>query len=156
MSNLSSAVKFLSNRFTGVFSRESIEELVSKDKISYEAAAEAISAMPEPLRSSESVVEAVDITAEQKNIISEKALQKYFENVKFEAMLNQIKEDDTLLATEFTNLDNALTRIKAEIVQKYERDYNTILGEIKTTGGVNTEVVDKLIQTKLSVDEIKY
>ncbi len=156
MANLSSAVKFLSNKFTGVFSKESIEELVSKDKISYEAAAEAISAMPDALRSSESAVETIKMTTDQKTDIAKKALQKYFEDVKFEAMIDQIKKDDTLLATEFNNLDNALTRIKAEIVQKYEKDYNILLEEIKTTGGTNSEVLDKLIQTKLSVDDIKY
>ena len=156
MANLSSAVKFLSNKFTGVFSKESIEELVSKDKISYEAAAEAISAMPDALRSSESAVETVKMTNDQKTDIAKKALQKYFEDTKFEAMIDQIKKDDTLLATEFNNLDNALTRVKAEIVQKYEKDYNILLEEIKTTGGTNQEVLDKLIQTKLSVDDIKY
>ena len=106
MANLSSAVKFLSNKFTGIFSKESIEELISKDKISYEAAAEAISAMPNALKSSESAIEEVKMTSDQKTEIAKKALQKYFESVKFDAMLDQIKEDDTLLATEFNNIDN--------------------------------------------------
>ena len=156
MANLSSAVKFLSNKFNGIFSKESIEELIAKDKISFEAAAEALTVMPEGLRSSESTVETVDISSKQEDIINKKALQNYYEGVKFEAMLDQIKQDDTLLATEFNNVNNALTRIKAEIVQKYENNYNVLLEEIKTTGGTNKEILDKLIQTKLSVDEIKY
>ncbi len=153
MSKLSSAVTFLSKIFNGIFSKESVEELINKDKISFEAAATVLSAMPEKLRSAEANVEHVDMDNGQKTDIAKKAIQCYFEDVKFKAMLDAIQDDDTLLATEFKNIDNARTRIKAEIVKKYEDNYNTLLNEIKTTGGTNKEILDKLIQTKVSVDD---
>ena len=156
MAQLSNAVKFLSNRFSGVFTKKSIEELISKDKISYEAAAEAMSVIPANDKSQESAEEVVSMTTDQKTIITKKALQNYFEGAKFDAMLNQVKEDDTLLYNEFQNIDNARARIMAEIVKKEEFNYNTLLDEIKTTGGTNQDILDKLIQTKVSVDEVKY
>lgn len=157
MLKLSSCVKFLSNRFSGIFSQESIKNLVANDSISYEAAAEAMSNITADggvVSTESSKVEPVDFTNEQKTIITKKALQKYFENVKFEAMLDAIKQDDTLLATEYEEANNARTRIMAEIVSKAETNYNTLLNQLITTDGTNKELLEKLVQTKVSVDQV--
>ena len=153
MNKLSSAVKYLSKNLPNMFGKASIEELVSKDKISYESASEAITLMSEKAMSTEATT-AVKIDNEDKTNIATKALQQYFENTKFGAMVEAIKEDDTMLYTEYQNIENARARIMAEIVQKEEFNYNTLLNELKTVKNTNTELLDKLIQTKVSVDDI--
>ena len=70
-------------------------------------------------------------------------------------MLQAVKHDDTLLFTEFTNLENALKRVKSEIVAKEENNFNTLLNEIKTTTGDNNSIIDSLIQTKVDVSDVR-
>ena len=68
-------------------------------------------------------------------------------------MVELVKEDDTLSATEFNNIENARARIKAEIVAKEEHNFNSLLNQLKTTGGTNKDIIDKLLQTQVSLDD---
>ena len=156
MAKLSTCVSFLTKKFNNFVSKKAVENLIANDLISYEAAAEAmsiISSNGSMSRESSDEVEAVSMTTDQKTIITKKALQNYFEDTKFNAMVELVKEDDTLLATEFNNIENARARIKAEIVAKEEHNFNSLLNQLKTTGGTNGEVIDKLLQTQVSLDE---
>ena len=137
-------------------SKKAVENLIANDLISYEAAAEAMSIIASNnsmSKESSDEVKAVTMTTDQKTIITKKALQNYFEDTKFNAMVELVKEDDTLLATEFNNIENARARIKAEIVAKEEHNFNSLLNQLKTTGGTNGEVIDKLLQTQVSLDD---
>ena len=83
--------------------------------------------------------------------IAKDAMAHHFANIKFEALLQKIQEDDTLQYDEFVKLDNERNKIVADIINKHEADLNIMLNQIKTTGGVNADAVDALIQTKLGV-----
>ena len=54
MKKMSSVVAFLSSAIPGLFNKKSVEALVLADKISYDAAAEAMSAIDRAATSSES------------------------------------------------------------------------------------------------------
>ena len=156
MAKLSTCVSFLTKKFNNFVSKKAVENLIANDLISYEAAAEAMSIIASDnngmSKESSNDVETVAMTTDQKTIITKKALQNYFEDTKFNAMVELVKEDDTLLATEF-NIENARARIKAEIVAKEEHNFNTLLNQLKPTGGTNGEVIDKLLQTQVSLDD---
>ena len=156
MAKLSTCVRFLTKKFNNFVSKKAVENLIANDLISYEAAAEAMSILStngSMSRESGSEVETVEMTTDQKSIIAKKALQKYFEDTKFNAMVELVKEDDTLIATEFNNIENARARIKAEIVAKEEHNFNSLLNQLKTTGGTNKDIIDKLLQTQVSLDD---
>ena len=156
MAKLSTCVRFLTKKFNNFVSKKAVENLIANDLISYEAAAEAMSILSSNgsmSRESGSEVETVEMTTDQKSIITKKALQKYFEDTKFNAMVELVKEDDTLIATEFNNIENARARIKAEIVAKEEHNFNSLLNQLKTTGGTNKDIIDKLLQTQVSLDD---
>ena len=157
MAKLSTCVSFLTKKFNNFVSKKAGENLIANDLISYEAAAEAMSIIASDnngmSKESSNDVETVTMTTDQKTIITKKALQNYFEDTKFNAMVELVKEDDTLLATEFNNIENARARIKAEIVAKEEHNFNSLLNQLKTTGGTNGEVIDKLLQTQVSLDD---
>lgn len=160
MKKMSSVVAFLSGAIPGLFNKKSVEALVLADKISYDAAAEAMSAIDRAATSSESssVVEnnAGEVTkAELSHMQGKDAIEAQYRDIKFEAMLQAVKHDDTLLFTEFTNLENALKRVKSEIVAKEENNFNTLLNEIKTTTGDNNSIIDSLIQTKVDVSDVR-
>lgn len=159
MKKMSSVVAFLSGAIPGLFNKKSVEALVLADKISYDAAAEAMSAIDRATTSSESgSVEnnAGEVTkAELSHMQGKDAIEAQYRDIKFEAMLQAVKHDDTLLFTEFTNLENALKRVKSEIVAKEENNFNTLLNEIKTTTGDNNSIIDSLIQTKVDVSDVR-
>ena len=127
MKKMSSVVAFLSSAIPGLFNKKSVEALVLADKISYDAAAEAMSAIDRAATSSESSsVEnnAGEVTkAELSHMQGKDAIEAQYRDIKFEAMLQAVKHDDTLLFTEFTNLENALKRVKSEIVAKEENNF---------------------------------
>lgn len=158
MDKLSNTVKFLSNKFPGViFSKESIEQLVTRDKISYECAANMVAdidaAASAGARSSEgSTVSPINVKSEDLDkMIGKQAVEYYLKDVKINAMLEAIKKDDTMLYTEFVNLEKARERLLAELSQKSEADFNTLLNEIKTTSGVDKALLDKLTDTACCV-----
>lgn len=148
MVNLSNAVKALADKFPGVFSRESVEELVTRDKISYECAANVVAAIDSSAasRSSEGTkVSPIDVGNDDLDaMVGKQAVNYYLKDVKIKAMLESIKKDDTMLYTEYVNMEKARERILAEMVQKYEYDFNTLLNEIKTTTGTDKALLDKL------------
>lgn len=159
MKKMSSVVAFLSSAIPGLFNKKSVEALVLADKISYDAAAEAMSAIDRVTISNESgsaEVNAGEVTkAEISHMQGKDVIEAQYRDIKFEAMLQAVKHDDTLLFTEFTNIDNARKRLAAQIVAKEENNFNTLLNEIKTTTGDNNSIIDSLIQTKVDVEDVR-
>ncbi len=159
MKKMSSVVAFLSGAIPGLFNKKSVEALVLADKISYDAAAEAMSAIDSATISNESgsaEVNAGEVTkAELSHMHGKDAIEAQYRDIKFEAMLQAVKHDDTLLFTEFTNIDNARKRLAAQIVAKEENNLNTLLNEIKTTTGDDNSILDSLIQTKVDVEDVR-
>ena len=158
--NFSNTVKFLSSKFPGIiFSKESVENLVTRDKISYEAAANMVADIDASSvagsRSSEGAnTSPVDISGEEiDKMIGAQAVKFYLKDVKIKAMLEAIKKDDTMLYTEYVNIEKARERLLAELAQKSEADFNTLLNEIKTTDGTDKALLDKLTDTACSVTE---
>ena len=86
-------------------------------------------------------------------MIGKQAVEYYLKDVKINAMLEAIKKDDTMLYTEFVNLEKARERLLAELSQKSEADFNTLLNELKTTSGVDKALLDKLTDTACCVTD---
>ena len=153
MAQISSTVKFLSNKFPGLLNKKSVENLVAQDKISYEAAMSVVS----DIESTEAVVNSADMKSfDVPEGIGEAAIKNYYGEVKSAAMVNAIKEDDTFLYNEFKEVDNARAKLAAEIISKKESDFNLFLNELKETTGADVGTCDKLIGVTPSVSEVTY
>jgi hypothetical protein len=154
--------------FPGSVSREAIEHIVTDPRsgMSYECAAKCIAEIDATneifnaaLHSRESVP--MDRASGQDfatngpaKFVLEEANLKNFANVKFQALVDLAKKDDSLLYNEFVEVDNARDRVAADVVSKYEHDFNSFLVALQTTEGVDKSIVDSLIQTKIHVATI--
>lgn len=153
--NLSNLVNFISTKFPNAFNNKVVENLVTNDKISFEAAANLVATIDENskdsnARSVESQTSAIsNLNA---NDVTDKAVDNYFKGVKIGAMVEGIKKDDTMLYTEYVNLTNARERILSEIVKKEENNYNQLLNELKTTGA-DSSIIDKLLDTTVDMTD---
>lgn len=156
MVNLSDAVSFLSDKFPGSISREAVSALVSENKITFDAAANVMGNLEahglDGSRSNEAKA-AIDNYDDVDELNGVKAATAFYKDVKFKAMLDSCKKDDTMLYTEFMNIEKARERIAAEIVAKEENNFNMLLNQIKDTTGTNKDLFDKLIGVNLSVDK---
>ncbi len=153
----SNVLSYISECLPGIFSKECVEELVTRNELSWEAANSIVTDidLSESARSSESTAVKHKNIADVDNMgIAEDAFKRHYANVKFEALLNKIQDDDTLMYDEFVNIDNARNKIMSDIIAKHENDLNVMLNQVKTTGGVNAAAIDALIQTKLGVASI--
>lgn len=151
----SKVLSYIAKKLPGLMSREAVENLVSNNELTWESANAIITNIDMQARAVESNGAAhVDIAAASKMDIAKDAMAHHFANIKFEALLQKIQEDDTLQYDEFVKLDNKRNEIVAAIINKHEPDLNILLNQIKTTGGVNADAVDALIQTKLGVAAI--
>ena len=92
----SNVLSYISKKMPGVLSRESVEELVSKNELSWEAASAIISDADAFARSTEAVTHK-DIVDINNTGIAQDAIKRHFANVKFEALLNKIQDDDTFM-----------------------------------------------------------
>lgn len=160
MNNLSTTLKFLSKTFDGqIVTKNELETLVNNDKVSFESAASIVAdienaesaAKNDPNRSGESVGTPIDMSGDLEKMVGVKAVNQYFKDVKFNAMLENIKKDDTMLYTEYVTLEKAMEKIQAEIVQKEEQNFNTLLNEIKGVSEKDKPILDKLTSTRLDV-----
>lgn len=160
MNNLSTTLKFLSKTFDGqIVTKNELETLVNNDKVSFESAASIVAdienaesaAKNDPNRSGESVSTPIDMSGDLEKMVGVKAVNQYFKDVKFNAMLENIKKDDTMLYTEYVTLEKAMEKLHAEIVQKEEQNFNTLLNEIKSVSEKDKPILDKLTSTRLDV-----
>ena len=160
MNNLSTTLKFLSKTFDGqIVTKNELETLVNNDKVSFESAASIVAdienaesaAKNDPNRSGESVGTPIDMSGDLEKMVGVKAVNQYFKDVKFNAMLENIKKDDTMLYTEYVTLEKAMEKLQAEIVQKEEQNFNTLLNEIKSVSEKDKPILDKLTSTRLDV-----
>lgn len=160
MNNLSTTLKFLSKTFDGqIVTKNELETLVNNDKVSFESAASIVAdienaesaAKNDPNRSGESVGTPIDMSGDLEKMVGVKAVNQYFKDVKFNAMLENIKKDDTMLYTEYVTLEKAMEKLHAEIVQKEEQNFNTLLNEIKGVSEKDKPILDKLTSTRLDV-----
>lgn len=154
----SKVLSYISKCLPGIISKESVEELISRNELSWEAANSIVSdldmAGARSTESSDTKVVHKDIADVKDMGIAEDAFKRHYANVKFEALLNKIQDDDTLMYDEFVNIDNARNKIMSDIIAKHETDLNIMLNQLKTTGGTNASAIDALIQTKLGVASI--
>jgi hypothetical protein len=151
--NLSSVFTFIGKRYPKAISNEAVESLVTANKISFPDAAECAAS-----------IETANVTTEAAPIVNEanfkemegavnEAVKRDFANAKFEAMLQGIKEDNTLLYKEFADIDNARNNVISEIL-KGETQFNSLLNQLKTTQGVDKNIIDNLIQVKVELTDI--
>ena len=151
----SKVLSYISKCLPGIFNKSGVEELVTRNELSWEAANSIINDIERNAANlSTESAKHKDIADVKDMGIAQDALKRHFANVKFEALLNKIQDDDTLMYDEFVNIDNARNSIMSEIIAKHENELNILLNQIKTTGGVNAETVDTLITTKLGVASI--
>lgn len=152
----SSTISFLASKLPGTFTKESIESLVMNNSITFADAKEALSSI-ESITPDKGATDStkVQMVEEAKMATEKDAMARLFAGIKFQALLKEVQDDDTLAYQEFVNLDNARNKIIADIVAKHEPDFNILLQEIKTTGGTNAEAIDKLITTKLGVANVE-
>lgn len=153
--NLSNIVDIISAKFPNAFNKKVVENLVTNDKISFEAAANLVANIDAHsnnvgARSSESQASAVDNL--NKDDVNDKAVNNFFKGVKIGAMVEGVKKDDTMLYTEYVNLTNARERVLSEIVKKEEGNLNQLLNELKTTGA-DPAVIDKLLNTSVDMTD---
>lgn len=162
MNNLSTTLKFLSKTFDGqIVTKNELETLVNNDKVSFESAASIVAdienaesaAKNDPNRSGESVGTPIDMSGDLEKMVGVKAVNQYFKDVKFNAMLENIKKDDTMLYTEYVTLEKAMEKIQAEIVQKEEQNFNTLLNEIKGVSEKDKPILEKLTSTTLDLSD---
>ena len=158
--NLSTTLKFLSKTFSGrVVNKNELETLVNNDKISFESAASIVADIENaesadktnPNLSRESANSPIDMNGDLDKMVGVKAINQYFKDVKFKAMLENIKKDDTMLYTEYVNLEKGLEKLHSEIIQKEEHNFNTLLNEIKTVSEKDNPILDKLVSTSLDI-----
>lgn len=153
--NLSNVINFISTKFPGAFDKNVVENLVTNDKISFEAAANLVANIDAhsgdaQARSTEAQSSAVENL--NKDDVTDKAVDNFFKGVKVGAMIEGVKKDDTMLYTEYVNLTNARERVLSEIVKKEEGNLNQLLNELKTTG-VDSSVIDKLLDTSTDITD---
>jgi hypothetical protein len=156
----------LIKKFPSLVRKETIEKLVLQDKnaLSYEAASNCIGALDAFAREHEKDAVSTESESDQfkgdfdtkgeKDFTLEESTRLNFANVKFSALVDYAKEDDTFLYTEFVDVDAARNRVASEIVANYENDFNSFLVSLKTAEGVDKSVIDGFLQTKIHVGEL--
>ena len=158
MVNLSDAVSFLSDEFPGSISKEAVSALVSENKITFDAAANVMANLEthgfNGSRSNEAKA-AIDNYDDVDELNGVKAATAFYKDIKFKAMLDSCKKDDTMLYTEFMNIEKARERIMSEIVAREENNFNMLLNQIKDTTGTDKNLFDKLIGVNLTVDSFE-
>jgi hypothetical protein len=164
MNNFNNILPSLVRQLPSLVSKETIEKLLLADKnaLSYENAADCIATLDSVIenknafaKESTQPVEGDFDTKNDKNFTLEDSVsQNYFANVKFKALVDFAKKEDTFLFTEFTDIDAARNRISAEIVSKYENDFNSFLVSLQAQEGVDKSIIESLLQTKIHVGEL--
>jgi hypothetical protein len=144
--------------------KKTIEDLVMADKnaLSFECASSCIGELDvaEAQRSQESSIpidkdDASSYNTEnEKTFFLENATKQHFADVKFKALVDHAKKEDSFLFSEFVEVDAARNRIASEIISKYENEFNSFLVALKTAEGIDKSAIDSLIQTKIEVGEI--
>lgn len=152
----SKTVSYIASKIPQAFSKESVENMITSNSLSWESANSIIGSI-EAYTANMSLENDGPVhvkTASTPDMgIAEDALKASFASIKFNALLKMIEDDDTLAYDEFCNIDNARNKIMAEIISKHENDLNILLNELKTTGADASEI-DNLINTKLAVMDI--
>jgi hypothetical protein len=168
MMNFNIVLPRLIKEFPGIVSKKTIEKLVvdcnDKNALSYESAAECIAeidaAQTDKVYSTEGEVpmdqstKADFQTDNEGKFVLDKTKLAHFANVKFGALVDFAKKDDSLLYTEFRNIDAARDRIISEVVSKYEHDFNSFLVSLQATEGSDKSIIETLLKTKVHVGEI--
>jgi hypothetical protein len=167
MINFNTVLPRLIKEFPKLLTRKTIEKLVISDDphtLSYESAAACIAEIDVAKengsisRESEDPMDGADKgdfdTEKEQSFFLENAKLSHFANIKFSALVDFAKKDDSLLYTEFMNVDTARDRIVSEIVSKYENDFNSFLVALQATEGVDKSIIESLVQTKVHVGEI--
>jgi hypothetical protein len=166
MNNFNDILPGLIKKLPSIVSKKTIEDLVlaKNNALSFECASNCIAelniAEEKNARSSESQ-EPIDKdnpgdydTKGEKDFTLEEAVRHNFANVKFKALVDYAKKEDSFLYTEFTEIDSARNRIASEIVSKYENDFNSFIVALKTAEGVDKTILESLLQTKIHVGEL--
>lgn len=135
-----------SNKISNIISAESIRRLVETDKLDFDAAAKAMESFE-----TNNMVEPDSINSfdqKVKNAINP-------ENVKFDIIVNLIKNHDMALYNIYRNTYNDLQKVVAEMVEKSSDTYSSMLDHIDTVMTDAKEedkaFIKKLRDTKLNI-----
>lgn len=164
MKNYSKELVILSKEMPESLSRESIKDLTQQNLVSFEVANESLMAIEayqddledeEETLSKESFNNKIDdITGlDVSKNTTLKGIEKQFKHTKLEMMLENCKETNKNLYDEYVNISEALQNITQEIEKNSEYYINSSLSELKTISGVNFDIIDKIIQTKVSMND---
>jgi hypothetical protein len=163
MNTFNDILPFLIKKYPTIVSKDTIEKLVLADKgaLSFDSASACLSelevaAANDNVRSKEesNPIGSEFDTQKEKDFVLEEAVRHNYANVKFKALVDYAKKEDSFLYTEFSDIDAARNRIAAEIVSKYESDFNSFLVALKTAEGVDKSIIDSFLQTKIHVGEL--
>jgi hypothetical protein len=167
MTNYNDILPNLVKKFPAIISKKTVEQLVLSDTnaLSFECASVCIDELESAdtgaaKRSQESTL--IDgksapsdyDTKNEHDFTLEEIKRLNFANVKFKALVDYARKEDTLLYTEFNEIDSARNRIASDIISKYENDFNSFLVSLRMAEGVDKSVIDSLIQTKIHVGEL--
>ena len=143
------AIMVVAKQFPKSFSPESVQQMIENGIISYESAANLLSIIdPSMASEADNFMEMGDKPNTAQDHIRE-AKARYFEDLKFKALLECVKEDDTMLYEDFVSVDNARRQIMAKIVQQKEGALNDMLNEVKAAYGCDPTLIDGLIKTRI-------
>jgi hypothetical protein len=167
MLNLNYILPGLIKRFPHFLSRETVSKLLLTDKnaLSYEDASACMAeldAAEQDNKISKESENPIDTkspsdfsTDGEQDFTLEDTVKSHFANVKFKALVDIAKKEDTFLFTEFSEVEAARNRLASEIVSKYESDFNSFITALEGTEGTNKTVVNQLVQTKIHVGDLQ-
>jgi hypothetical protein len=167
MANLHYILPGLIKRFPHLLSRKTVSDLLMADKnaISYESASDcmaeldAAEAAGHLSKESENPIDTGNpedfASDKEKDFTLEDTIKAHFANIKFKALVDIAKKEDTFLFTEFSEVEAARNRIASEIVSKYENDFNSFITALEGTEGTNKTIVNQLVQTKIHVGDLQ-
>lgn len=149
------ALYVVAKKFPKAFSSESIQRMIEEEMISFESASNLL-AITDGSISKEDMVQfgGITDTPQSSEDHIRVAKTKYFEDLKFKALLECIKEDDTLLYEEFVEIDNARKSLMNKIITREENKFNTLLSQVKSANGCDTNLIDGLIKTKVRLEDL--
>jgi hypothetical protein len=169
MNTFNNSLPSLLRSFPGIISEESIKQLISDDKeiISYENAAECFSVIDAYKKQNADKTQSRESTGEidtaskgdfetkgEDDFTLTTMKNHHFANIKFKALVDFAKQDDVFKYNHYAEVDAMRNRAASDIIAKYESEFNSFLISLQGTEGVDKSIINSLVQTKLSVDEI--
>jgi hypothetical protein len=148
--NNSNIIAFLAKEIPGLLSKESINDLVSKNDISYDAAMESLNFITADFgkEAKDGGVKTDD------DLLAKHAKFGFLSSAKFKAELESSRQDERLLFEEFIRVDAARDALIAKISERQEALINNVLHHLKTVSGVDQGIVDDMLGLRLKAQSV--